>query len=230
MILRVLETIGRERLNANMSVKLTQLGLTVDRPLCFELMRRICSTARDAGHFVRIDMENSAVTQLTIDLYKQLLAEFGTRTVGLAVQAYLYRSEADVNELGALGANLRIVKGAYKEKAGVAYPRKSDVDRNYAKLVKTHLSNGCYTAIATHDAELIAELKQYAQTMKIPRTQYEFQMLYGIAEQLQQKLTEEGFRVRVYTPFGRQWYPYFMRRIAERPANLWFVLKHWLHS
>jgi proline dehydrogenase len=227
-VVRVLDTIERERLNSNVSVKLTQLGLAVDPELCARLMERICARAEASGNFVRIDMEDSSVTQRTIDIFKRLLSRFGQRTVGLVIQAYLYRSEEDVNELGKLDANLRIVKGAYKEKALIAYPHKSDVDQNYVKLAKKHLSDGCYTAIATHDPAIVAELKEYAEAMKIPRSHYEFQMLYGIAEPLQAELAEEGYRVRVYTPFGRQWYPYFTRRIAERPANLWFVLKHLL--
>jgi proline dehydrogenase len=227
-VVRVLDTIERERLNSNISVKLTQLGLAVDPELCARLMERICARAEASGNFVRIDMEDSSVTQRTIDIFKRLLSRFGQRTVGLVIQAYLYRSEEDVNELGKLDTNLRIVKGAYKEKASIAFSHKSDVDQNYVKLAKKHLSDGCYTAIATHDPAIVSELKEYAEAMKIPRSQYEFQMLYGIAEPLQAELAEEGYRVRVYTPFGRQWYPYFTRRIAERPANLLFVLKHLL--
>lgn len=228
-VIRILDTIERERLNANVSVKLTQLGLIIDPALCVRLMEGICSRAEETGNFIRIDMEDSSVTQRTIDIFKRLLARYGMRTVGLVIQACLYRSEADVNELGSLEANLRIVKGAYKEKAAIAFPRKTDVDQSYVKLAKTHLSHGCYTAVATHDPAIVAALKDYAEAMKIPRSQYEFQMLYGIAEPMQAELAEEGYRVRIYTPFGRQWYPYFTRRIAERPANVWFVLKHLLH-
>lgn len=229
-IVGVLNTIERERLNANVSVKLSQLGLMIDPALCYRLMERICCRAEELGNFIRIDMEDSSATQRTIDLFKQLLVRFGNRTVGLVVQAYLYRSESDVDDLGKLEANLRIVKGAYNEKAAIAYPQKNDVDQNYVRLAKTHLSHGCYTAIATHDPAIIAALKDYAEAMKIPRSLYEFQMLYGVAEALQTQLAEEGSRVRIYTPFGKMWYPYFTRRIAERPANLHFVLKHLLRK
>ncbi|MFC0216674.1 proline dehydrogenase family protein [Paenibacillus chartarius] len=221
----VIDAIRLERLNANVSVKLTQLGLSIDPVLCVELMRQLCRQAKASNNFVRIDMEDSKVTQLTIDVFKQLLAEFDTKTVGLVIQSYLYRSDTDVDDLGLLGANLRIVKGAYHESVQVVFPRKTDVDRNYLKLAKSHLSNGCYTAIATHDRAIIADLKEFADGMKISKLRYEFQMLYGVAEQLQQELVEEGYRVRIYTPFGKQWYPYFTRRIAERPANMWFVLR-----
>jgi proline dehydrogenase len=189
-------------------------------------MERICSEAKALNNFVRIDMEDSSVTQSTVDIFRKLLAAYGRETVGLVIQSYLYRSLSDVSELGDLGANLRIVKGAYKESGKVAYLRKADVNQNYVKLVKMHLGKGCYTAVATHDSKIINEVKHYINVINISKNWFEFQMLYGIATNLQLQLAGEGYRVRVYTPFGKHWYPYFTRRISERPANLFFVLKH----
>lgn len=224
-MVRVLETIGNQRLNAHLSVKLTQLGFQADPLLCLKHMERITAAAQYYNTFVRIDMEDSTLTDSTLELFQSLVERFGPGHIGVVIQAYLYRSPEDLAQLGNLDANVRIVKGAYREPAEVAFTKKEDVDRQYLELVKLHLSGGHYTAIATHDESLIAEIKAYTSLYGIPRTQFEFQMLYGIASSLQLRLAEEGYRVRVYTPFGRQWYPYYSRRIAERPANLWFVLK-----
>lgn len=224
-IIQTLDAIDLHQLKSNVSVKLSQLGLCMDENLCLQLMRRICEKAQQSGNFIRIDMEDSALTQKTIDVFIRLLEEFGNDTVGLVIQSYLYRSLTDVNELGKRGANLRIVKGAYQEPPELAYPHKKDVDLNYLSLVKLHLSNGCYTAIATHDESMIEPLKAFTEAQHIPKEAFEFQMLYGIRPALQRQLVREGYRVRIYTPFGDQWYPYFTRRIAERPANMWFVLK-----
>ncbi|HZG79060.1 MAG TPA: proline dehydrogenase family protein, partial [Paenibacillus sp.] len=221
----VLRRIEERKLNANVSVKLTQLGLGIDPKLCESLMTRILTEAQRACNFVRIDMEDSSVTQATIDLFRKLLARYGRKRVGLVLQSYLYRTEEDRKLLGALGANLRIVKGAYKEPKEVAYPNKKDVDDSYVRLVEAHLLQGCYTAVATHDEVIIEKVIAFAQRQGIARDRFEFQMLYGIATSLQLRLAQEGYRVRVYTPFGEAWYPYFARRIAERPANVWFVAK-----
>lgn len=228
MVLRMLEQIHDCRLNCHVSVKLTQLGLTLDESLCRELMVTIVEAAKEYGNFVRIDMEDSSVTGRTIKLFKELLSIFGPEAVGLVLQAYLYRSAADAEELGRLGANIRFVKGAYLEPPQIAFPRKADVNANYLRLVQGHMKRGAYTAVATHDPRMIEAVKRFAREQQMPNDRFEFQMLYGIAEGLQGELVRQGYRVRVYTPFGREWYPYFTRRIAERPANLGFLLKNLL--
>jgi len=220
-----LRAIRERKLNANVSVKLTQLGLNIDPSLCESLMARILDEAERTSNFVRIDMEDSPVAQMTIDLFEKLLARYGPKRVGLVLQAYLYRTEEDRKRLGALGANLRIVKGAYKEPKEVAYPNKKDVDDNYVRLVEAHMREGCYTAVATHDERIVEKVAAFVRERGVDRERFEFQMLYGISTSLQLRLVRDGFRVRVYTPFGEAWYPYFTRRIAERPANLWFVVK-----
>lgn len=225
MIIRTLDTIRHERLYANVSVKLSQLGIAVDPDFCMESMCRILETARTGNNFVRIDMEDSTLTGRTIDTFNKLLERYGVRHVGIVIQSYLYRSWDDLSELGRLGANVRIVKGAYREPKEVAYPSKKDVDGQYVRLVKAHMERGCYTAAATHDETIIGIIKRFASERGIPPDRFEFQMLYGISGNLQHKLVREGYRVRVYTPFGKHWYPYFTRRIAERPANLLFVVK-----
>ncbi len=221
----IFDAIAEHQITSNVSVKLTQLGLNIDYDFCLENMDRIAAKAKEHGNFVRIDMEDSPRIPATMDLFKTLFNKHGKEHIGLVIQSYLYRSEADVKELGEMGANLRIVKGAYKEPAKIAYPEKKDVDQNYLHLVETHLKNGCYTAIATHDEKIIDWTKQFVKENQIPDNLFEFQMLYGIRSSLQRKLVEEGYKVRVYTPFGEEWYPYYTRRIAERPANAFFVLK-----
>ncbi|MFD2613624.1 proline dehydrogenase family protein [Paenibacillus gansuensis] len=225
MVLQTYDAIERNKLNSNVSVKLTQLGLNISHDVCLNHMRKIAAKAKEQGNFVRIDMEDSPYTQVTIDIYNTLREEFGGETVGLVLQSYLYRTEEDLRGLLPSGPNLRIVKGAYQEPASVAFPSKSDVDGNYVRLVQIMMDNGCYAAIASHDEKIITELINYASEHNIRRDRFEFQMLYGISGQLQQRLADQGFRVRVYTPFGEQWYPYFTRRLAERPANALFVLK-----
>lgn len=225
MVMRTLDMIHHHGLDSNVSVKLTQLGLLIDPTMCLDNMERLVALAQQYDNFVRIDMEDSSVTEQTLQIFKSLYAQYGKRHVGIVIQSYLYRSEEDIAELERLGANVRIVKGAYKESPKVAFPDKKDVDANYLRLVKLHLQNGCYTAIATHDERIIEHLKFFMDDYQIPREQLEFQMLYGISSTLQKQLAAEGYRVRVYTPYGEHWYPYFTRRIAERPANLWFVLK-----
>ncbi len=221
----IFDIIDKFQLNANVSVKLTQLGLLIDQDLCYENVSKIVNNAKKHNNFVRIDIEDSLIAQVTIDIFKKALIEYGRNHVGLALQSYLYRTEEDINELGELDANLRIVKGAYKEPKEVAFPLKCDVDNNYIKLVKTHLNNGNYTAIASHDEKIINEVKLFVKENNIPNDLFEFQMLYGISNGLQKDLVKEGYRVRVYTPYGQHWYPYFSRRIAERPANALFVIK-----
>ncbi|OXM85550.1 proline dehydrogenase family protein [Paenibacillus rigui] len=224
-IIRMLGTIAEHDLNAHISIKLTQLGFQGDPLNCLKRMERIVAAAQYYNNFVRIDMEDSTLTDATLELFHSLLERCGKQHVGTVIQAYLYRSPQDMKLLGGLDANVRIVKGAYREPAHIAFPRKRDVDRQFMELVKLHLAGGHYTAVATHDDELIAEVKAYTSLYGISRSQFEFQMLYGIGTAMQLQLVQEGYRVRVYTPFGRQWYPYFTRRIAERPANLGFVLR-----
>lgn len=220
-----LRRIAELQLKANVSVKLTQLGLNIDPKFCSEQLASILDEAERTNNFVRIDMEDSSVTQLTLDLFESLLARYGKERVGTVLQSYLYRTEADRKRLGAKGANLRIVKGAYREPKHIAYPKKSDVDAAYIKLVRQHMLDGAYTAVATHDERIIEDVIRFVRENGIGSDRFEFQMLYGIASSLQLRLAREGWRVRVYAPYGKAWYPYFTRRIAERPANLWFVAR-----
>ncbi|MEQ7049130.1 proline dehydrogenase [Paenibacillaceae sp. P-4] len=222
--IRTLNEIAAHQVTSNLSVKLTQLGLDISPQLCMDHMRSILDTARRHNNFVRIDMEDYARNEASIDIFNQLREEFGS-TVGLVIQAYLYKSSEDIEHLNRYKPNLRLVKGAYKESPQVAYPNKVDVDRNFIHIIEQHLANGNYAAIATHDDHIIDHVKQIAQTHNIPRTQFEFQMLYGIRTQAQQQLADEGYTMRVYVPYGNDWYGYFMRRLAERPANVGFVLK-----
>jgi proline dehydrogenase len=221
---RVLDSIHESRLDSNVSVKLTQLGLDVSQDLCYANTRTIVGAALRYNNFVRIDMEDSTKTDATLQVFKRLRAEF--ENVGIVIQAYLFRSEKDTEELLELGARIRLCKGAYKEPPSVAFPRKADVDANYIKLTKMLLSSSAYHGIATHDENMIAATIQFAKERNISPDKFEFQMLYGIRRDLQEKLVRDGYRMRVYVPYGRYWYPYFMRRLAERPANVWFVLRN----
>src|ERR1700723_450074 len=218
--------IARENLNANVSLKLTQLGLDLSESLCQELVERIGAHATDLGNFVRIDMEGSAYTQRTVELTKRVRAKY--TGVGTVMQAYLYRAEKDVQDLLSVGCRMRLCKGAYKEPPEIAFPEKADVDANYVKLMKMLLPSGIYHGIATHDPAMIEATKDFAREQNIKRDQFEFQMLYGIRADLQEKLVRDGFRVRVYIPYGVDWFPYFMRRLAERPANVTFFLRNLL--
>jgi proline dehydrogenase len=224
--LAVFDRIAQERLDANVSLKLTQLGLDLSEDLCLELLEKIVAHATSQGNFVRIDMEGSAYTQRTVEIAKRVRAKY--TGVGTVMQAYLYRTEKDVQDLLATGCRLRLCKGAYKEPPDVAFPKKSDVDANYVKLMKTLLPSGIYHGIATHDPAMIEATKDFAREQNIKRDQFEFQMLYGIRADLQEKLVRDGFRVRVYIPYGVDWFPYFMRRLAERPANVAFFLRNLL--
>jgi proline dehydrogenase len=218
------DRIAAEKLDANVSLKLTQLGLDLGQELCLELLERIIERAARTSNFVRIDMEGSAYTQRTVDVCKRARAR--SPAVGTVLQAYLYRSEQDVRDLTGIGCRIRLCKGAYKEPAAVAFPKKADVDANYVKLMKMLLPSGIYHGIATHDPAMLAATKEFAAANGIRTDQFEFQMLYGIRTDLQEQLVREGFRLRVYIPFGGDWFPYFMRRLAERPANLVFFLRN----
>lgn len=218
----ILEVIQREELDANLSVKPTQLGLSIGTDVALENLEQLQDIARRLGNFIRVDMESSDLTDVTLDVVKRLHAR--EPNVGTVIQAYLYRSPQDLQELAELGMNIRLVKGAYLEPPSVAYPKKADTDEAFKRLIAQHLSAGCYTAVATHDEAIIAFTKQFVHEHDIPPTQFEFQMLYGIRNELQRQLAGEGYRTRVYVPFGTYWYPYFVRRLAERPANVWFVL------
>jgi proline dehydrogenase len=220
--LHIIDAVIGAGIGRNLSLKLTQLGLDIDRAAAVANLRRILDHAQ--GFFVRIDMENSPYTAVTLDIFETLWRQ-GYRNIGVVLQADLYRTEEDVDRIDALGARIRLVKGAYREPKSVAYPRKADVDVAYARLLKRLLVQGHYPAIATHDPAMIDLAKRFASEQGIGSDRFEFQMLYGIRRDLQAALVAEGYRVRVYIPFGRQWFPYFMRRLGERPANLAFVLR-----
>jgi proline dehydrogenase len=218
-----LEGMAQEKVDSNLSLKMTSMGLDISRELCLANMRRILDVAKQHHNFVRIDMEDYAHLEMTLDIYYELRKDYDN--VGLVIQAYLYRSADDVQKLSELNTNLRLVKGAYKESPEVAYPDKKDVDENFKKLIEMQLLNGNYAGVATHDEAVIEHTKRFVKQHGIPHDQFEFQMLYGIRTELQKQLVEEGYRMRIYVPYGNDWYGYFMRRLAERPANVAFVLK-----
>lgn len=222
----VVTFIREKGLQANISIKLTQLGLDLGEDLALNNARRILQHAAEHDCFVRIDMEASAYTEATLRIFYALWTTF--RNVGPVIQSYLHRSASDIEKLISEGARVRLVKGAYREPPQVAYQRKSDVDRQYDLLMRELLRRGTYPAIATHDERLILAAQTYAHHQQISPDCFEFQMLYGIRRDRQASLVQQGYRLRVYVPFGHEWYGYMMRRLAERPANLWFVLKHLL--
>ncbi|HET6973265.1 MAG TPA: proline dehydrogenase family protein [Pyrinomonadaceae bacterium] len=224
--LNILAKIDESRIRSNVSIKLTQFGLGLDPELAYRNARRIVEEAQRRGNFVRVDMEGSDVTQVTIDIFKRLRAEFGLNDVGIVLQSYLYRTYADAQELVKLPARIRICKGAYSEPAEVAFPDKKDVDANYVKVMQLLLGSGTYHGIATHDPKMIDATIDFVKREGIGKEKFEFQMLYGIRRDLQRQLARDGYNVRIYVPYGKHWYPYFMRRLAERPANVWFVLKN----
>jgi proline dehydrogenase len=226
--LAVLARIDESGIDSNVSIKLTQFGLEIDPELAWRNARRIVEDAAQRGNFVRVDMEGSNVTQATIDVFKRLRAEFGLNDLGLVVQSYLYRTMDDARDLLKIPARIRLCKGAYHEPPEVAYPDKKDVDDNYVRVMQLLLSSGGYHGIATHDPKMIEATIDFAQREGIGKEAFEFQMLYGIRRDLQDQLARDGYRMRVYVPYGKHWYPYFMRRLAERPANIWFVLKNLL--
>ena len=222
--LKTLDRIKTAGAAVNVSVKLTQMGLDVDEALCLENMRAIVGRAAAQDSFVRIDMEQSDYTERTLQLFKRSLhPEFGN-AVGVVLQSYLRRTEQDVDQMISLGARVRLCKGAYQEPASVAFPDKRDVDRSYVRCMERLLLRGVYPAIATHDARIIDHAKAFARDKGIQAARFEFQMLYGVRRDLQLGLRRDGYNVRVYVPFGTQWYPYLMRRLAERPANVAFLL------
>ena len=222
--IRMLERIAQDRLDANISVKLTQFGLDLDPAFCVTNTLRILERAKALDIFVRIDMESSAYTQRTLDLVEQSLFPQYPKQVGVVVQSYLYRTAGDVERLVDLGMRVRLCKGAYKEPPSVAFPDKADVDRNYVDLMQKLMERGTYPGIATHDEAIIAKARAFVDAKPIARDRFEFQMLYGVRRDLQDQLVAAGYRMRVYVPFGTQWYPYLMRRLAERPANIAFIL------
>ncbi|MGC9292802.1 MAG: proline dehydrogenase family protein [Acidobacteriaceae bacterium] len=226
---RLLDAIAERKLQANVSVKLTQMGMDLSPALAQDIVNGLVDHAATTGSFVRVDMEGSQYTQATIDMVRALHAAPGhAGHVGIVVQTYLHRCEEDVRTLLADGIRIRLCKGAYKEPDNLVFPQKKDVDANYVKLMQMLLTSGIYHGIATHDEAIIAQTRRFVDERKIDRNSFEFQMLYGIRRDLQQSLVKEGFRVRVYVPFGKEWYPYFMRRLAERPANVLFIAKNML--
>jgi proline dehydrogenase len=223
----LIDDIVERKLDANVSMKLTHMGLDVDPALARSIASDLVDHAVHANNFVRVDMEGSPYTQKTLDLVYELHAEPGhAGHVGAVIQAYLHRSEADVRELCDKKIRIRLCKGAYKEKPEIAFQDKADVDANFVKLMKILLKSGTYHGIATHDPKMIEATKAFAQAEGIPASAFEFQMLYGVRRDLQEQLVRDGWRMRVYIPFGTEWYPYLMRRLAERPANLIFILKN----
>jgi proline dehydrogenase len=219
----MIDRIHAQKADANVSVKLTAMGLDISEDLCVAIMQKILQRARDYGSFVRIDMESSEYTQRTLDLFEQRLYPAYRENVGIVLQSYLYRTFADVERAISTKARVRLCKGAYKEPETVAFPDKKDVDTNYIRCMHELMLKGNYPGIATHDEAIIREAKRFARANVITPDRYEFQMLYGVRRDLQDQLVREGYRMRVYVPFGTQWYPYLMRRLAERPSNVAFL-------
>jgi len=222
----ILAKIDQAGIRSNVSIKLTQFGLGLNPELAYKNARRVVEEAHRRNNFVRVDMEDSRVTQVTIDIFKRLRDEFGLNRVGIVLQSYLRRTYADAEDLLKLPARIRICKGAYNEPADVAFPDKQEVNANYIKVMQLLLSSGTYHGIATHDPKMIDATVEFANREGIGKDKFEFQMLYGIRRDLQRQLARDGYNIRVYVPYGKHWYPYFMRRLAERPANMWFVLKN----
>jgi proline dehydrogenase len=226
--LAIYDRIAQEKLNANVSCKLTQLGLDLSVEFCEGLVLSIAERAAAYDNFLRIDMEGSIYTQRTVELVKRVRAQ--TPAVGAVIQSYLYRGESDIHDLLSYGCRIRLCKGAYKEPPDVAFESKADVDGNYVRLMRILLSSGFYHAIATHDPRMIAETIRWAAEKQISKDDFEFQMLYGVRADLQRQLVRDGFRLRIYVPFGMEWFPYFMRRLAERPANVGFFVRNFFRS
>jgi proline dehydrogenase len=224
--LKILSKIDETGIRSNVSIKLTQFGLDLDPELAYRNARRVVEDSVRRGNFVRVDMEGSTVTQVTLDIFKRLREEFGLNDVGIVLQSYLRRTYDDAQQLLKLPARIRICKGAYNEPPEVAFPEKKDVDDNYIRVMRLLLSSGVYHGVATHDPKMIDATIDFAQREGISKEAFEFQMLYGIRRDLQRQLARDGYNMRVYVPYGKHWYPYFMRRLAERPANIWFVLKN----
>ena len=245
-IIVILDEIDKAQVRANVSIKLTQIGMSLDERICRENLIRILERAQQHNNFVRIDIEDTPYTDITILIYEAMLERgFTTRTMGMAVQSYLYRAESDTRALLEKGTRIRLVKGAYKEPPDKAYPKKADTDANYDLLAKIMIDCSLkiennrlspdgrippIPAIATHDEDRIDFAKQYSEKVGLPKEAIEFQMLYGIRRDLQEVLVKEAYPVRVYVPFGTHWYPYFMRRLAERPANIWFFISNFFRK
>jgi len=228
---QLLDQIATRKLDSNISVKLTQMGLTQDPSLAEQIATSLTQHAQSTGNFVRIDMEDSPLTQTTLDIVHRIHTQPELRGhIGIVIQAYLYRSQADIERLIADGIRVRLCKGAYKEPPEVAFPKKADVDNNYTKLADMLLQSPIYHGLATHDEKMIAAARAFTTQRGIDRSRFEFQMLFGVRRDLQRQLVAEGYNVRVYIPFGREWYPYFMRRLAERPANVFFIAKNMLRK
>ncbi len=228
---QLLDAVAAKELNANISVKLTQMGLELDPALAESIAESLAAHAVATGNFVRIDMEDSSLTQVTLEIVRRLHARPELRdAIGIVIQSYLYRSKADIEWLLADGIRVRLCKGAYKEPAEVAFPAKADVDQNYVELSKMLLASPVYHGLATHDEAMVDAAKTFARDRGIEKARFEFQMLYGVRRDLQRSLVREGYNVRVYVPFGREWYPYFMRRLAERPANVIFLARNFFRS
>lgn len=223
--LEILDTIEQEKLNSNVSLKLTQMGMDLGDEFCLNNVERIVKRAKEMNNFVRIDMEGSKYTQRTIDITFKLFEKYGN--VGLVIQAMLLRSENDIKEIIKRGIRVRLCKGAYKEPRSIAFIKKEQVNENYAKLMKMLLVEGNYPAIATHDEKMIEECKKFISENNIDRSKFEFQMLYGIRRDLQLLLVKEGYNMRVYVPYGKEWFPYYYRRLRERKENVFFVLKNY---
>lgn len=227
----LLDSIAQSKIDANVSLKLTQMGMDLGPGIAFDIVSGLVDHAVQAKSFVRVDMEGSAYTQATIDLVRQLHAKPENRGhVGIVIQAYLRRSAADIATLLADRIRIRLCKGAYQEPADLAFPDKKDVDRNFVALTEGLLKSGVFHGIATHDPAMIEATKNFARDQNIDKASFEFQMLYGIRRDLQRSLVKEGYRVRIYVPFGEEWYPYFMRRLAERPANVLFIARNLLRK
>jgi proline dehydrogenase len=244
-ILEMLDAIQKSGVRANVSLKLTQLGLALDPDFCADQLQRILTYARERDNFVRIDMEEATWTDITLEIYQRMRDVYHLDNTGVVIQAYLFRSEEDVRRIAGSGGRIRLCKGAYKEPPEIAYPRKQDVDANYDRLAEIMMEAAARSgaaparpdgkfppipAIATHDPKRIEHAKNAARRIGLPNNAVEFQMLYGIRRDLQEELVREGYPVRVYVPYGREWYPYYVRRLAERPANLWFFITNFFRK
>ena len=223
--LQTLASIENSRIQSNVSLKLTQMGLDINREFCYSNVARICDKAARTGNFVRIDMEGSSYTEATLSLFLQLFQAY--KNVGIVIQAYLRRSTSDLQRNNGLGARVRLCKGAYKEPAAIAYQRMPEIRQNFKRLAEMLFTQGEYPAVATHDDQLIEWTKEYARQNQISPAQFELQMLYGVRPETQRALARQGYRVRVYVPYGTHWLPYFSRRLRERKENVYFVIRHW---
>lgn len=221
----MIEQIHANNLKASVSLKLTHLGLDISKDLCLTNLRHILTAAKTNGIPVTIDMESSTYTDTTLRIYRTMRDDYDFDNVGTVIQAYLYRSKEDMQQLAAEGSHIRLCKGAYLEPAEVAFPEKSDVDKNYVEIAQVYLQSSSYLCIATHDEKMIQAVESFIKAQNIPQERYEFQMLYGIRSARQEEIVAAGYKMRAYVPFGSAWYPYFMRRLAERPANLWFFTR-----